>query len=218
MNRDIFVKNKSQQPYQNVKFDNFFNNKDNISNFSTDSSVVQRHINDYDSNLLREDAYKEINDEVLKLEYKISKIESEISLINEQISTARDMQEFNRIITLESDKKNLENILQDCLVKYKQVSISAKLSDGIGRKIKPSFSITSYIINFLKGTVIAKIPFFASICELKQSLSKLENINKNVNELMKMQIPYGEYDKYDQISKYIVHANSIQSEISKMLK
>ena len=60
---------------------------------------------------------------------------------------------------------------------------------------------------------------FASVQELKQSLNKLENINKSVDELMTLQTPYGEADeKYDQLSKYITRANTIQAKISRLLK
>ena len=59
----------------------------------------------------------------------------------------------------------------------------------------------------------------SSVIELKQSLNKLESINKNVDELMTMQTPYGEAaDKYAQLSKYIARANNIQAKISRSLK
>ena len=55
--------------------------------------------------------------------------------------------------------------------------------------------------------------------EIKSSLDKLENINKSVDELMSMKIPYGESNyRYDILSKYISKANSIQSEISKVIR
>ena len=59
---------------------------------------------------------------------------------------------------------------------------------------------------------------FSSVLELKKSLSKLENINKSVDELMTLQTPYGEaLDKYEQLSRYITRANTIQAQISKQL-
>jgi hypothetical protein len=52
-----------------------------------------------------------------------------------------------------------------------------------------------------------------------ESLTKLENINKSVDELMSMNIPYGEnINKYEQLSRYIIKANSIQSDISRLIK
>ena len=67
---------------------------------------------------------------------------------------------------------------------------------------------------------IAKLPKrFATVLEVKKSLSKLENISRNVDELMTLQTPYGEAgDKYEQLSKYIIKANNIQAQIAKSLK
>ena len=60
---------------------------------------------------------------------------------------------------------------------------------------------------------------FSSVLEIRQSLRKLENINKSVDELMTLQTPYGEAgDKYEQLSKYITRANNIQAQIAKSLK
>ena len=38
-----------------------------------------RRLNDYDYNILREDAYKDVSDELFKLEYKISRLEEELT-------------------------------------------------------------------------------------------------------------------------------------------
>ena len=47
----------------------------------------------------------------------------------------------------------------------------------------------------------------------------LENINKNVNDLVSRYAPFGEeLDKYDKLSKYILKANTIQSNIEKGMK
>ena len=68
--------------------------------------------------------------------------------------------------------------------------------------------------------IVEKLPApFSKIFELKKSLTKLENINKSVDELMRLNIPYGEnINKYEQLSRYIIKANSIQSEISNYIK
>jgi peptide subunit release factor 1 (eRF1) len=59
----------------------------------------------------------------------------------------------------------------------------------------------------------------SSIFELKKTLAKLENLNRSVDELMSLNIPYGEnINKYEQLSKYIIKANSIQAEISRYIK
>ena len=75
-------------------------------------------------------------------------------------------------------------------------------------------------LSLLYETLVSKMPKrLSSVLELKQSLEKLENINRSVDELMTLQTPYGEgVDKYEQLSKFIVKANNIQAQISKSLR
>ena len=56
----------------------------------------------------------------------------------------------------------------------------------------------------------------SSMLKIKKSLSMLEGINKSVDKLVTMTVPYGEnINKYRELSKYIIKANEIQAEISK---
>ena len=75
--------------------DNFFLNN-NSKSFKNNllSSIPTRRLNDYDYNLLQEDAYKDINDELFKLEYKISKIEDELKVLETQIQTAIEIRGY----------------------------------------------------------------------------------------------------------------------------
>lgn len=64
--------------------------KENENNFFLSDSVAKplyqditepaRRLNDYDFNLLKEDAYKDVSDDLFKLEYKISKVEEDIQI------------------------------------------------------------------------------------------------------------------------------------------
>ena len=52
----------------------------------------------------------------------------------------------------------------------------------------------------------------------KEIGNKLENLNQSVSDLITLNIPYGEhYNKYDQLSKYIIKANSIHANISQQI-
>ena len=105
---------------------------------------------------------------------------------------------------------------------YNNKSLSAKISNKIlstvTGKIKNKFKTPKKLLDFSK--LIDKLPKrISSLFKLKDSLSKLETLNKNVDELMSMNIPYGEnFNKYEQLSKYIIKANSIQASISKQIK
>lgn len=217
----FFEKEKSSAQYVE---DNFFmaeSSQNKISYFVNEQS---RRLNDYDFNLLQEDAYKDIQDDLFKLEYKISKIEDEIKYLDGQIQAARDINDYDLIKELDSRKQQLTMDLQTLLVVYKEKSISAKISGGISNiftgKLKHKFQFVKNFQKVMSDFFLSIMPSkLASALELKRSLSRLENINRSVDELMTMNSPYGENaERYEQLSKYIIRANAIQSQISQHMK
>ncbi len=189
-----------------------------------------RRLNDYDSVLLEEDAYKEVSDDLFKIEYKIARIEEELKDVDNRIQSARDIYDYDQIENLSNRKNQLKDERENLVKMYNEMSLSAKISDSIlnifGGRGKLDGRLPNSIKALQKGVkafsevVLSKMPKkISSAFELKKSLSRLESINKNVDELISMNIPYGEnIDKYEQLSKYIIRANSIQNNISKMIK
>ncbi len=183
-----------------------------------------RRLNDYDMNILQEDAYKDVKDEVFKLEYKISRLEGQIRDLDNQIQAAREIKDFVQLETLFSRKKILRDDLDSLLEIYSDSSLSAKISgeifNFIPNSIKNKFSLFNKVLTSVSEIFLSKLPKrFSSGLEIRKSLAKLENISKNVDELMTLQTPYGEaQDKYEQLSKYIIKANNIQAQISKYLR
>ena len=180
----------------------------------------RRHLNDYDFNILKEDAYKDVADELFKLEYKIARAEDDIRAIDAKISAAIDISDTDLAENLSIKKRQMQKDLNGLVEIYNEMGISAKLSGGITSKIKDKLISGKNILTDFGEKLISKLPGkFSSFVEVRQSLKKLENINKSVDELMTMHIPYGESgDKYERLSKYIIRANNIQSEISKLIK
>lgn len=215
MNGDIFTKSSKQNMLD--KENNFFIQPEKIS-ASMNVSENTKHLNDYDFNILKEDAYKDITDQIFKIEYKINRAEKELEQINQQINAAETIQNYKQIEILNQRKIQLELELENLSEIYNEASISAKISDGIMGKIKSYITLIkrkfiSFLTPYYKKFPKSLISFF----ELKNSLISLENINKSVDELISLKIPYGEaHDKYEQLSQYIVKANSIQSDISKV--
>ena len=216
MQKDVFTPSNTNSNKQDVQKDsNFFLQPQQlvIPSKNTDNS---RSLNGYDMNLLEENAYKDINDESFKIEYKISKVENEIIEIKNKILAADEIGDIQTSEKLNIQKKQLEENLYELNEIYKEISLSAKISDSV----TSLFSIRDFKLSNIYNRIVSVLPSkISSLITLKQSLEKLENINKNVDELVSMQIPYGEAaNKYSQLSKYIVKANSIQSEISKHIK
>ena len=222
MDGDKFVstnKNTDADLFANEDNNNFFLHSDGGAIRISQPEPV-RHLNDYDSNILQEGAYKDVSDEVLKLEYKIARAENEINEITKQIQLAEEIKDNTLANNLYTKKIQWENDLKELTNEYKNVSISAKISGGFSSKIKDNFANTKSLISMIGETLLSKLPGkLSSIMEIRNSLNKLENINKSVDELMAVQYPYGEAgDKYEQLSKYIARANTIQTEISKFIK
>ena len=220
----MFV-NNNENPFGNKlqDDDNFFLQPEEIRTFSGQTEP-QRRLNDYDYNILKEDAYKDVSDEIFKLEYKISKTEDELKTIEGEIQAAKDVRDFNKVEFLFNRKKQLQEDLEGLIEIYNDTSLSAKISGGItsilSPKVKENFGGLRKIFDVFSEALIAKLPRrFSSALELKKSLAKLENINKSVDELMTLQTPYGEaVDKYEKLTKYITRANAIQAQISKSLR
>lgn len=204
---------------------NFFLSDENSVELFDNQNITEpsRRLNDYDFNLLKEDAYKDVSDDLFKLEYKISRIEEEIKSVDSQFELAMEIQDYNLTEELNERKKILQEDLESLVAIYNDKSLSARISDKIlnlfGDKVKKLLlNINKKTLN-LSEVILSKLPKqFSSAIELKKSLLKLENLNKSVDELMSLNIPYGEnFNKYEQLSKYIIKANSIQSEISKYM-
>ena len=223
MNKDTFVStNKIPASHHNSLEDdnNFFMQSDNLPIRGIVQPETSRHLNDYDSNILKEDAYRDVNDELFKLEYKISRIEEEIRDLDKQIQSANSIQDYFLADSLYNRKKQLEDDLKTLTDYYKEASLSAKISGGFASKIKDGFaSFKQKYIGYYESFV-SKLPGkFSYFLTIKSSLGMLESINKSVDDLMNCQYPYGEAnDRYEQLSKYIAKANSIQSNIYKFMK
>jgi len=175
-----------------------------------------RHLNDYDSNILQDGAYKEISDDAFKLEYKISRTEEEIKNLQSQINLARQMNDYNKINELQSKLDSMKSDYQKLLAVYNERALSAKITDSFSNFFGRSITnLQENLAKIFDGIISAFPCKLVSALKIRKSLGLLENINKNVDELITMTIPYGEnVNKYQQLSKYIIKANSIRSEIS----
>ena len=219
----------------NIKNDGIFHNEkyfgqeNNFFLFNSAPSIKlnsepSRRINDYDYNLLNENAYKDIKDDTFQLEYRISKTEDEIKELSGQLTIANEIHDTELADKISDRLINIKDEYETLLDSYNNKSLSAKFSGKIssvfGRKLKSFINnVQMFLANlFIKAN--KNLPKnIGSLLEVKQSLNKLENINKSVDELINLNTPFEErFDKYRQLSKYIIKANSIQSDLYKHLK
>ncbi len=222
---DKFEISQDSSIIKNNNSDNFFNDSSYKFDFKQkNASEPVRRLNDYDFNLLREDAYKDVTDDVFKLEYKIAKTEDELKLLDSQIITAKEIADEKVLEELYSRKSQVLDDYEALIALYNDKSISTKIIDFVskifGVKVKNIFSDFNKNLTDISYGILSKLPGrFSSILEIKKSLNKLENINRSVDELMSMNVShYENINKYDQLSKYIIRANSIQAEINHYLR
>ena len=220
MDSDKFINTTKNHPIKNIEDENNFFLQSDVISVGMSASEPIRHLNDYDSNILKEGAYRDVKDDVFKLEYKITRLEEELKSIDNKIQLALEVYDNAEADSLKSKRLQLQNDLTALLESYKEASISAKISGDITSKIRDRFIKVQDMLVSVSEAFISKLPGkLSSFIEIKNSLVKLENINKSVDELMTRSYPYGEStDKYEQLSKYIARANAIQTEISKFIK
>jgi len=203
--------------------ENFFASVTNIEAKEKKQSVSTR-MNDFDSSILENNAYQVLPDEMLKIEHKISLLENSLTKISVEANAMNGFAESSQIKENEERKKLVEKELADLKKKYSELGITAKISGQITSVVNftsaKKNSVLSKTKDFLANKVLAKISKnFHHSQEMKATLEKLSSINANVDELITMQVPYGEtISRYERLTAYLNKANVIHSQISKDLK
>lgn len=178
-------------------------------------------IDGYDSVILEDRAYLDIDDEMLKLEYKIKKAEERLSILEEEISAALNIDDTQRLEFLESKKHIIEEELKDLNSRYFNIGAMSKFTTVMNaifrRKAKRGKSfkeqIKYFISKYLLSTFSKRLSFTFN---LRESMSKLSDINRSVDELISLRIPFGGITgRYEKLTNYINKANDIHAKISK---
>lgn len=180
-------------------------------------------INDYDSNILEKNAYQNLPDEMLKLEYKMNILEQNLAKILEDIETLQSLGYASQVSELEERKQKIINELSELNKEYSNLGLSARISGQLtttGKfKVPQKKLIFSKLKKFFFKNILSKISKkFDYNQKMKEALGKLSSINSSVNELITLQTPYGEtVNRYEKLTAYLNKANVIHSEISKNL-
>lgn len=193
-------------------------------NFPQEEQSSHARLNALDSTILINEAYQNIDDEVFKTEYQISKLEESIRSIDGEIEQAKAINDFTKVDILTMRKHAMQERLKELSTSYGEQDVTAKLSDGITTifSTKPPQFLSKVVhtcLNFMSEKVLPKISKkYDSGRDIKIALNKLETLNKNVDELVTMQMPYGEADeRYDMLTGYLNRANVIHYNISKTI-
>ncbi len=216
------IKNNSN-PFGVQDEDIEFSFDDNDTSEAPVIAAGEHRLNDLDSNLFSESAYKGVDDEVFQLEYKINRTENKLKRIQSSIASASAINDFQQLKILNEKKYQYERELKNLYESYNSKGLSSRLSGGILNIVtktpQKSTGIIQKAAEYLWEKVFSKLSDrFDSALYVKDALIKLENINKNVDDLVSMQTPYGEAsEKYVRLLQYLNKANTIQYQISQMV-
>lgn len=185
----------------------------------TNNIFQSKRLNDYDLNILNDNSFKDLDDDVLKMEYLIEEKEKKLNSINAKIKGAEFLGKLLDVMDLRIKAKELENEIGELKKEYAKQNLKDRLS---AKSVKPKSRISplKVIARFLTRKIFSKISKkFKSIADLGDSLDVLTSINTNVDELIAMKVPYGETKaNYEKLTNYLYRANKIHSQINKRMQ
>ena len=188
--------------------------------------IMQKRLNDFDGNILRESAVFNFDDKDISVEEKVRVAQELLQSYKEKISIIEMYGTSPIKNKLIAQKEDLEVILGNL---NKELKNSSPFGENISLKIdKEKRILMDKIKEF--GAFYKKIvkpydflhKYFPKLYQthlLKDSLKKLRKINNLVNELAQNQTPYGEGDiKYQSIIAYLSSASSLHSKLKKQIR
>lgn len=183
------------------------------------SNPVKR-LNGYDSAILNKTNFEGAEDEELSVEYRIKEKEAIIKDLDSKIKIADNYGTQNEALGLKAKR---QRILQELDTLRKQQMYGGRVlgekkqfsHQNFKEKMPVIYKIQSFISRQILARVSKKVN---SVITLSDSLEQLSQISKSVDELIEMNVPYGEkVQNYEKLTEYLNQANMIHSKISKSM-
>ncbi len=198
---------------------NPFNAHLTSSNVNVEQKTIKnRRLNGYDSTILNKTAFDESESKGLSLDYQIKEKEAIIKDLDAKIKSADNYGSVNEALGLKA-KRN--RIMQELGTLKKQELYGGRVlgEEFSHERFKTKMPVIFKIQDFISRQILARLSKKVhSIITLTDSLEKLSDINKSVNELIDMNVPYGEkIQNYEKLTEYLNQASVIHSKISKSL-
>lgn len=186
---------------------------------TTATNPIKR-LNGYDSAILNKTKYDEAETEDLSLEYRIKEKESIIKDLDSKIKVADNYRTQNEALGLKAKKQRITEEL-NTLRKQQMYGgrVLGEKSQAYHESFKQKMPIIYKIQSFISRQILAKVSKKVnSVVTLSDSLEQLSEISKSVDDLVDMNVPYGEkVQNYEKLTEYLNQANMIHSKISKSL-
>lgn len=197
-------------------------NPENIAAPTSQTPVSNptKRLNGYDSTILNQTNFEGDNTDELSIEYRIKDKESLIKDLDARIKVADNYGTQNEAFGLKAKKQRVLQEL-DTLRKqqiYGNRNLNNKKS-SLNETFKVKMPLLYKIQGFISREILARLSKkVSSVVTLSDSLEQLSAISKNVDELVDMNVPYGEkVQNYEKLTEYLNQANIIHSKISKSM-
>jgi histidyl-tRNA synthetase len=193
------------------------------SETNTVTNPVKR-LNGYDCTILNKTNFEgnpDNNSEELSLDYRIKDKEALVKDLDAKIKNADIYGTQNEALGLKAKRQRLLQEL-DSLRKQQLYggrvlgeTTSQNFHDSFKQKMPFIYKVQSFISRQILAKISKKVN---SVVTLTDSLEQLSQISKSVDELVDMNVPYGEKGQsYEKLTEYLNQANLIHSKISKSL-
>ncbi len=195
---------------------NPFNSKNQIS-----FTQNPKRLNGYDSTILNNSKFDQAEEQELSIDYRIKEKEQSIKDLDEKIKLADNYGTQNEALGLKAKR---QRYMQELSSLEKQRAYGGRVlgdkEKTLQSTLKEKMPVMYKVQSFVSRNILAKISKKVnSVVTLSDSLEQLSKISRSVDELMDMNIPYGEkVQNYDKLTQYLSKANAIHSKISKSLR
>ncbi len=203
----------------NTSSSNFFANpvisQPSVHTENNEHEIVDfnHKINNLESEFYAPNTVETVFSNDILLEQKIIKLKKELEVINHKIIAERNFENTEAVNPLVVQKKQLQNELNNALKEYKNIPVGIKIKNKIVYAFKFVFKCIAKL-NFLAD--VQDYSFSANQPLWKKNLQKLNKINKEIDDIMKTNTPYGEQeDRYKKLSKSLNKALDLRNSINK---
>ena len=178
-----------------------------------------KRINGYDSAILNKKNIEESEGEDLSIDYRIREKESVVKDLDAKIKVADNYGTQNEALSLKAKR---QRVLQELDTLRKQQMYGGRVlgeKQAFHQSFKEKMPLIYKIQEFISRQILSRVSKkVKSVVTLSDSLEQLSEISRSVDELIDMNVPYGEkVQNYEKLTEYLSQANMIHSKISKSL-
>lgn len=178
-----------------------------------------KRINGYDSAILNKTNIEEPEGEDLSIDYRIKEKESVVKDLDAKIKVADNYGTQNEALSLKAKR---QRVLQELDTLRKQQMYGGRVlgeKQAFHQSFKEKMPVIYKIQEFISRQILSRVSKkVKSVVTLSDSLEQLSEISRSVDELIDMNVPYGEkVQNYEKLTEYLSQANIIHSKISKSL-